>query len=89
MATVRAKVKCTSIKESMGSRQATDSEGKQTWVPCRQWSYEFAFVSKADGGEENAKFWEHSPSGALNLTAIKERLYEVGRFYYLDWTPAP
>lgn len=43
------------------------------------------------GSEENLKFFEATPSGSVDLGTINEeagRQFELGKAYYLDFTPA-
>ncbi len=44
-----------------------------------------------DPNHENTKFWQASPGGRLELSVVNaaavER-FEVGKEYYLDFTPA-
>lgn len=75
----RAKVKCISKMEQLWG---TDD------APQRVFTYDFRFAGGHES-EENKKFWAASPSGTLKLTAIKSDLYEIGQWYYLDWSPAP
>jgi len=37
--------------------------------------------------EENAAFWAATPSGAVKLSTIRADHFEVGKDYYLDFTP--
>ena len=44
-----------------------------------------------DGSDENKSFWKHTPSGRLEMSidnpaAVEQ--FEVGKEYYLDFTPA-
>jgi hypothetical protein len=44
-----------------------------------------------DPNHENTKFWDASPSGSLQLGCINPEAYsqfEIGKEYYLDFTPA-
>jgi len=47
---------------------------------------EFQVVSS--GSEENKAFFASTPSGKLNVGSIAPDLFEVGKAYYLDITPA-
>lgn len=46
------------------------------------------FLAVTDGSEDNKAFWEATPSGKLNVATVKPDVFEVGKFYYLDITPA-
>jgi hypothetical protein len=37
---------------------------------------------------ENKKFWEFTPSGSFEMQAIHEGMFEPGKEYYIDITPA-
>lgn len=76
---VRAKVQCTNITEAIYDEWL---EGKPT--RRTSWSYNFKFAGGHET-EENKKFWDYSPDGQLSIRAIKDNLYEVGQWYYLDW----
>ena len=44
-----------------------------------------------DPNHENAKFWQASPSGSLELGCINldaAEAFELGKEYYIDFTPA-
>ncbi len=76
METVRSKFKCTSKTE------------------FEYGGFEVKFVpvyGGADATDENKRFWDATPNGELRLSGIKKPvadLYQVGREYYLDTTPA-
>ena len=78
---VRAKVQCVNVTEAIYDVWHDGKTTRQT-----SWSYTFKFAGGHET-EENAKFWSASPDGQLSLRSIKESLYEVGQWYYLDWTP--
>jgi len=43
------------------------------------------------GSEENKKFWEYTPAGQITLTTTNKSAldqFEVGKEYYVDFTPA-
>lgn len=85
MVKVRAKVQCYSIKESHYDTYKVE-DGKTVVTSTLSWSYEFKFAGGHESAE-NEKFWSASPSGTLTLQALRNNLYEVGQWYYLDWTP--
>lgn len=48
-------------------------------------------VYSNDPESENRKFWEASPSGSLQLGMVNAEAvnqFELGKEYYLDFTPA-
>jgi hypothetical protein len=43
----------------------------------------------SNGGEENAKFFKYTPFGKLEMGTINQDIvFEPGKEYYLDFTPA-
>ena len=43
------------------------------------------------GSEENKAFWDATPSGSLQLGVVNQAAwseFELGKTYYLDFTPA-
>jgi len=71
--TVRAKMRCSKVKE-------VHSE-----------LFELQLVAVADSSGENASWSKYTPSGEINLNvtnvdAVKQ--FEVGKSYYIDFTPA-
>lgn len=44
-----------------------------------------------DGSEENKSFFKYTPGGQINLSVVNDsasRQFEVGKHYYVDFTPA-
>lgn len=72
--TVRAKFKCTSKTTALNYRGQT--------------IYSYKFNAVVDGSEENKSFFEATPSGSLELGTVKDDVFELGKEYYLDFTPA-
>lgn len=55
----------------------------------KQWQYGFNAVYGTT--EENKKFWEATPSGALTfqcMTTGEHPMFECGKEYYVDLSPA-
>lgn len=75
--TVRAKFMCNSV-----------TKYKSGWgdFPIH---YNFKFQVVSSGSDENKKFFAATPSGIVELSAVNADLFEVGREYYLDFSPAP
>jgi hypothetical protein len=46
-------------------------------------------VHSNDPNHENKRFWDATPGGNVQVTCIKENVFEVGREYYLDFIEAP
>jgi hypothetical protein len=43
------------------------------------------------GSEENKQFWKYTPNGKIELSTINTeavKQFEVGKEYYIDFTPA-
>ena len=49
-------------------------------------SYVFYLVDS--GNEENKAPFEASPTGKLELASANDHLFEIGKEYYLDFTPS-
>lgn len=48
-------------------------------------------VPVMDGSEENKRFYDATPSGAIELGTINQdalKQFEIGREFYVDFTPA-
>lgn len=78
MATVRAKFKLNSY--------TTELHGEQ-----EKRTLNFTPVYSDEPGSENKIFWEYTPSGSLQLGTVNQEAweqFEIGKEYYLDFTPA-
>lgn len=89
MSTTRAKFKCDSVTEHMGSKQ--DPKTKQ-WEPTIQKTISMSPVyGNNDPEHENTKFWAASPNGKFELGVINlpaAAMFTPGKEYYIDITPA-
>jgi hypothetical protein len=50
------------------------------------------FTPVCSGSEENKAFWRWTPSGSVQLGTVNQEAwkhFEIGKDYYLDFTPAP
>lgn len=74
--TVRCKFTCISKREY------------KHWDRAKGNLYEYEFSAVTSGSEENAQFFEATPSGTLKVGTVKDGSFEVGQDYYLDLTPA-
>ena len=74
--TVRCKFKCQSVAKRIG------------WNAASPFLYEADFSAVMDGSEENKAFFAATPSGSLKVGTVKVDVFEVGKEYYLDITPA-
>jgi hypothetical protein len=88
---VRAKFKVDAINRSMGCK-AEIVDGKTKYVPAEIQTVVMSPVyGNGDPNHENTKFWQASPSGKLELGCINHeaaKQFELGKEYYIDFTPA-
>lgn len=86
---VRAKFRCDSITHLI--THIYDDDLKQA-VPTPARSIKMSPVyGNGDPNHENSKFWKASPGGSLSLDVVNADAvdqFEVGKEYYLDFTPA-
>ena len=93
--TVRAKFTVSSITRSMGSMPGPEknAQGYSIYVPTEMWTIKMAPVyGNGDPNHENTKFWQASPSGSLELGTVNAdavKQFDIGKEYYVDFTPAP
>jgi hypothetical protein len=89
---VRAKFKCNKIERSMGTVGAFDADGKLTYQDAEIRTLVLSPVyGNGDPNHENTKFWQASPSGEIRLgcaNAVAAESFELGKEYYVDFTPA-
>jgi hypothetical protein len=87
---VRAKFRCDSITHLI--THIYDQDAKQS-IPTPARTVKMSPVyGNGDPTHENTKFWQASPGGALELNVVNAAAveqFEVGREYYVDFTPAP
>lgn len=50
--------------------------------------YSAKFSVVTDGNEENKNFFASTPGGSISIETIREDHFEVGKEYYVDFTPA-
>lgn len=75
MITTRAKFQCVSE-----TRHSYGQEGART--------YKFQAINDPEA-PENERFCKYTPSGSLEICVDNPNVqFELGRFYYLDFTPA-
>ena len=80
---VRAKFYCTSVLKTI--QHVTNPEtGK--YEPKTVYTYKFQAVSS--GSDENKKFFASTPTGSVELSAIREDLFKIFEEYYLDFSVA-
>jgi hypothetical protein len=73
---VRAKFTCVSVIKTLSGNKDLSF----TWT--------YHFIAVYGNSEENKKFWQYTPSGSVDLSSINQDLFEVGKEYYLDFSPA-
>lgn len=83
---VRAKFQCQSVRKY---RMSVQNPETHRWELGFVFEYEFmAVTGAASDSEENKKFFASTPTGSLKMSAVREDLFEPGKEYYLDFTPA-
>lgn len=95
-ATVRAKFKFDSYSTTLHSRyphrkdDGSPDYGKPEAVELRTLKFSPVYAN-SDPNHENSKFWNASPSGSLELGTVNPEAwsaFQLGKEYYLDFTPA-
>ena len=80
--TVRAKVLCSSVTRRQTSVYDPEISGsRQAFV------FDARFFPVAGDTEENKRFFASTPGGDIQLTTMREELFEPGKSYYLDFIP--
>jgi hypothetical protein len=83
---VRAKFRCNYIEEHKAGVWNQETQTSVN-VPVKTIHFSPVFT----GSEENKQFWAATPAGDLRLMSANEAAsaqFEVGKEYYLDFTPA-
>ena len=89
---VRTKFKVDKIECTIGSVPFTNTEGKPDWKQGEVRTVVMSPVyGKGHPDHENTRFWHATPAGSLqltcaNLAAVEQ--FELGKEYYVDFTPA-
>lgn len=94
MNTVRAKFKVEEVRRSLTYKEVRKDE---KGTPC----YAYAeiqtvvmlpvYYGGSDPSHENAKFWQATPSGRLELGCVNldaAKYFELGQEYYIDFSKA-
>jgi hypothetical protein len=87
--TVRAKFRCDQITHLI--THVYDPDAKQTYPTPARTVVMSPVYGNGDPNHENTKFWQASPGGKLELSIVNAAAveqFEVGKEYYLDFTPA-
>lgn len=71
-----------------------DRDGKKVYVqdpPQEKRTLNLTPVYSDDPNSENRTFWNASPSGSIQLGVVNQAawgMFEIGKEYYVDFTPA-
>ena len=74
---VRCKVLCTEVAHSAYKNGSTLEK-----------QFKARFTPVYGDSPENKEFFKYTPSGSIELGTIREHLFEAGKEYYVDFTPA-
>lgn len=91
---VRAKFKVDGFSSSLSQRVKDNSKpyGSDNLETVEMRTVIMSPVyGKGDPNHENTKFWQASPSGRLELGTVNPEAwqqFELGKEYYVDFTPA-
>jgi hypothetical protein len=96
---VRAKFRVNEVRRSTTQRQKKDENnnpvknesGAQVYETVEIQTIHMTPVYSSDPKSENAKFWDSSPSGKLELGVINldaAKYFELDKEYYIDFTLA-
>ncbi len=80
---VRAKFTCVSMQKYESTVWDMAHQNAITGILYR---YEFYPVTATS--EENNRFFASTPTGSLQMSAVRDDLFVPGQSYYLDFTPA-
>ena len=86
---VRCKFRCDQITHLL--IHGWDQDANQSTVKPGRTIKMSPVYGNNDPKHENTKFWEATPGGSLELNVINAsaaEIFEVGKEYYLDLTPA-
>jgi hypothetical protein len=90
--TVRCKFRCNEVNRSASTRseQVDDGQGGKKWEnkPITLYGVKMTPVYSDKPDSENKKFWEFTPAGSFEMQSITEGMFEPGKEYYIDITPA-
>ncbi len=90
--TVRCKFRCNEVntRVEQRSRQIENDKGEKVYenYPQTLYGVKMTPVYSDKPDSENKQFWEFTPSGSFEMVAIHEGMFEPGKEYYIDITPA-
>ena len=72
----RAKFYCTSVTKALH------------WDGTGRYLYTATLSPVTSGSDENKSFFSSTPSGKIELGSFSDNLFEPGKEYYVDFTPA-
>jgi hypothetical protein len=78
--TTRCKVLCTAVLKRAAGGWYTN--------PKVDFMYEAEFIAVSGSSEENKKFFASTPTLNMKVSAINGDMFEPGKEYYLDLSPA-
>ena len=78
---IRAKFICTSVLKTI---EHVNNLVTGKYEPKPVFRYKFQAVSS--GSEENKQFFASTPSGSIELAALREDLFELNQEYYIDFS---
>jgi len=86
---VRCKMRLNTITTWLGQKALYDAAGKHAGYE-KQMLYDAAFsaVYSENKDDENAAFWQATPSGKLEVAMIIQMPWTLGAEYYIDVSPA-
>jgi hypothetical protein len=86
---VRAKFRCSTITLMQTYLYDKDA-GQSVPAPARSIVLEPVY-GQGDPAHENTKFWQATPSGRIEMSIVNAtaaECFEVGKEYFVDFTPA-
>lgn len=83
MSKIRCKFRCNSIKETLMGVQNPETKAYESKT-----IYSAEMLVVTGDSEENKKFFLWTPSGKLEVGLHQDKVFEVGKEYYVDITPA-
>lgn len=78
---IRAKFVCTSVTKQIGGKYNANEKYESGVV------YNYRFQAVTSGSDENKSFYASTPSGTIELQAVRDDIFEIQKEYYLDFTP--
>lgn len=80
MQKIRTKFDCTGVTKSIHWQRNEDGTNR--------FHYSASFNVVHQGSEENKKFYAATPTGSINVSTYAEDVFEPGKSYYVEFTPA-